>query len=87
MLLQFLKHFMRKLAATATKQCAIRNLGHQSSSNEISKEKQGHCKSSNFFLFFVAIESIYILAKYIKFNLKYINQNKCVVNKTQLCFI
>lgn len=64
MLLQFLKHFMRKIAATATKQCAIRNLGHQSSSNEISKENQGHCKSSNFF---VAIESIYILAKYIKY--------------------
>lgn len=60
MLLQFLKHFMRKIAATATKQCAIRNLGHQSSSNEISKENQGHCKSSNFFFFFFAIESIYI---------------------------
>lgn len=55
MLLQFLKHFMRKIAATATIQFAIRNLGHQSSSNEISKENQGHCKSSNFFLLLLKV--------------------------------
>lgn len=67
MLLQFLKHFMRKITATATKECAIRNLGHQSSSNEISKENQGHCKSSNFFFFLLLKVYTYILAKYIKY--------------------